>query len=148
MSGDGASGISLDERHLQSLERWTIGLALVVIAAAAVATSRMTLFGVSVGAGLMVANSVVIRSVGSRVIRAAKGTALLLLNFKMVALMGLVYVAVRLLAVDTLGFIIGVSVFPAAVVATALSGSLSSDSAAHEPQPRDDAATQETLPHG
>ncbi|MSP59404.1 MAG: hypothetical protein EXR72_03505 [Myxococcales bacterium] len=117
--------------HLNAVERWTMILAALAIAAAAAATSRSTAFGVTVGAGLMVANAMVLRRVGQRVLRSLKrpGIAVLLLNLKMAVLIGLVLLIIKYLHVDTLGFLIGVSVFPLAVLVAAIQTGLAESDA-------------------
>ncbi len=111
----------MNSRHLHTIERWTLILAAIAIAAAVVAASRSTAFAVTVGAGLMVGNAIALRRIGSRVLASATpGMAVLLLNLKMLLLVALVYVGVRILHLDTAGFLIGVSVFPVAMVIAAL----------------------------
>jgi hypothetical protein len=97
-------------------------LAAVAIAASAVALPRATAFAVALGAGVMVANAYVLKRLAARVIAqsARPGFAVLLFNLKMVALIALVYLVIRYLHVDAIGFIIGISVFPVAVVAAAV----------------------------
>lgn len=111
-------------------------LAAVVIAASAVALPRATAFGVTLGAGLMVANAYAIRRIGARVVRTftRPGLAILLLNLKMLALIGLVFLVIRYLHVDAIGFIIGISVFPVAVVIAAVRVGLA-ESTTNEEEP-------------
>jgi hypothetical protein len=112
----------LDARHLNAVERWTMILAALAIVAAAVAASRRVAFGVTLGAALMVGNAYAMRRIGQRVLRsfARPGIAILLLNLKMLVLIALVLVVVRYLPVDAIGFLIGISVFPVAVVIAAV----------------------------
>jgi hypothetical protein len=96
-------------------------LAALVIAAAMVAAPRAMAFAVTVGAGLMVGNALALRRIGARVLASSSpGFAILLLNLKMFVLIALIYVGVHLLHLDAIGLIIGVSVFPVAIVAAAL----------------------------
>ena len=115
----------LGPHHLSSVERWTMILAALVILAAIVATPRGTAFGATLGAGLMVVNAYALRRIGHRVFRtlARPGIAVLLLNVKMAVLFGLVFVCVRYLNADAVGFLIGISVFPVAVVIAAVRAS-------------------------
>ena len=125
--------MSIDAKHLQSLERWTLVLGLVTVAAALVAASRAVASGVALGAGLMVLNVAVLKAVGTRLLRAPKSIALLLLNLKMAALFFLVYLAVARLGVDTLGFLIGVSIFPAALLIVAIRVGIGDDAGENPP---------------
>ena len=111
-----------DGKQLATVERWTMILALVAIAASAFTMSRPMALGVSLGAALMVLNTWALRRIGQRVLRtfARPGLAILLFNLKMGLLLGLVYVVVRYLPIDAIGFLVGVSVFPVAVVIAAL----------------------------
>jgi hypothetical protein len=115
---------ALEPRHLHVVERWTLGLAALVIAAAFVATSRQTAFAVTAGAGLMALNAWSIRKITDRAFRSAgsirPGFAVLLFNLKMLLLIAAVLVAVKVLGLDAIGFLLGISVFPVAVVAAAL----------------------------
>ncbi len=97
-------------------------LAALVLAAAFVAASRRFAFGAALGAALMVGNAYAMRRIGQRVLRtfARPGIAILLLNLKMLILIALVLVVVRYLPVDAIGFLVGISVFPVAVVIAAV----------------------------
>jgi len=101
-------------------------LAALVIAASAVAAPRRVAFGVALGAALMVANAWAMRRIGQRVLRsgARPGFAILLLNLKMLLLIALTFVVVRWLPVDAVGFLVGISVFPVAVVVAAVRAGL------------------------
>jgi hypothetical protein len=122
-------------KHLLAVERWTMILAALAIVASAVALPRATAFGVTLGAGLMVVNAYAIRRIGTRVLRtfSRPGIAILLLNLKMLALIALVYLAIRFLHVDAIGFIIGISVFPVAVVIAAVRVGLAESTSEEEP---------------
>jgi hypothetical protein len=114
--------MNLEARHLAVVERWTMILAALTIAATTLLAPRPVAFGATVGAGLMVANAWAMRRIGTRVLQSAerRGFAILLLNVKLLALIGVVWLAMHFLHVDTLGFLLGVSVFPTAIVAAAL----------------------------
>lgn len=109
-------------KHLISVEKWTCVLAAVVIAAALLVLGLKAAWGVSLGAGLMVLNAYALRRIGARAFSTFKkpGAAVLLFNLKMALLMALVYVVVRYLHVEPVPFIIGISVFPAAIVIVAV----------------------------
>ena len=109
-------------RQLGVVERWTAVLAALTIAVSSFTCARPVALGVSLGAALMVINTWALRRIGQRVVASAKrpGAAVLLFNVKMALLLALVYVVVRYLAVDAVGFIVGVSVFPAAVLCGAV----------------------------
>jgi hypothetical protein len=124
---------AIEPRHLRSVERWTLALAALVIAAATVATSRSTAFAVAVGAGLMSLNAWAIRRIAERVFRDGQriraGAAVLLFNLKMLLLIALVLVAISVLHLDGIGFLVGVSVFPVAIVVAALRMNLGAEPA-------------------
>jgi hypothetical protein len=109
-------------RHLITVEKWTCALAAAVILVAILALGRRAAFGVTLGAGLMVLNAYALRRIGQRVIRTFKrpGRALLLLNVKMAVLLAVVYLVVRYLPVDPIAFLVGISIFPVAIVIAAL----------------------------
>lgn len=111
----------LEPRHLQVIERWTLILAALVIVVSALFTSRSTATAVAAGAGLMALNAWAIRRLTARAFRGAStgsrpGLAVLLFNLKMAVVIAAVFVAVKVLGLDAVGFIIGVSVFPVALV--------------------------------
>lgn len=113
--------MTLEAKHLGTVERWTMILAAVVIAAAMIAAPRPVAFAVTVGAGLMVANAFALRRIGGWVLKASSpGVAVLLLNVKMFLLIAMVYVGIAVLHLDTVGFLIGVSIFPLAMVVAAV----------------------------
>ena len=112
---------ALEPGHLRIIERWTLVLAAIVIAAAALVTSPSTATAVAAGAGLMAFNAWAIRRLAERAFRGAStgsrpGLAVLLFNVKMAVVIAAVFVAVKVLGLDAVGFIVGVSVFPVALV--------------------------------
>ncbi len=117
----------METKHLIAIERWTLILAAVVVAAGLLVLGRHAAFGVTMGAGLMALNAVVLRRIGARAFRTFKrpGAAILLFNLKMAALLALVYVILRYLHVDPIAFIVGISVFPVAIVIVAIRHMLS-----------------------
>lgn len=116
--------MTLSPRSLLDVERWTLILGAVVIAAAFIALPGKMAVSVAVGAGVMAGNAWAIRKLGERVFRrVADGQpalAVLLFNVKLLVLVGLVFLAVHVLGLDGIGFLIGVSVFPVAIVIAAL----------------------------
>jgi hypothetical protein len=116
-------------KHLVSVERWTCAIAAIVIASAILVLGRAAAFGVCLGAALMVLNAWTLRRIAERAFRNFKrpSAAILLFNLKMAALVGLVFVAIRYLHVDPISFVIGISVFPVAVVAAAIQYALRPD---------------------
>jgi hypothetical protein len=114
--------VTLGSDYLGAVERWTMILAAAVIAAAVVAAPRPIAFAATVGAGLMVANAWAMRRIGRKVALSADrpGAAILLLNVKLLVLIAVVYLAIRVFGLDTLGFLVGVSVLPAALLVAAL----------------------------
>jgi hypothetical protein len=108
-------------RYLAAIERWTLTLAVVVIGAASLTLARRTALSASIGAGLMALNAYALRKIGDRVNPSDRPRAgLLLFNVKMAALLGVVFVCIRYLHIDPVAFLIGVSVFPVAIVIVAL----------------------------
>lgn len=125
----------MDEKHLISVEQTTLGLALAVIAVSLLALSGPLAFGASIGAGLMALNAYALRRIGRRAFRTFQrpSAAILLFNLKMALLVGLVYVIIRYLHVDAIGFVVGISVFPVAIVIVAIRHGLR----AHDAPPGD-----------
>lgn len=143
---------ALEPRHLKTVEHWTMILALVATAAALVVASRPVAFAVAAGAGLMVANAWAIRQLAERLFRKTgkdgeprAGAAVALFNVKMFVLIALVYVAVKILGLDAIGFLVGVSVFPVAVVIAALRLNLGAD---ETDAPRGDSTVPNGTPSG
>ncbi len=119
----------MEPKHLTSVERMTMILAGIVIAAGAIAAPRRVAFGITVGAALMVANAWVMRRVGRKVMKASRpGAAILLLNLKMLTLVGLVFLVLHFLPIDAIGFLIGVSIFPVAILVAAVRNGMAESS--------------------
>lgn len=116
----------METKHLIAIEKWTCLLAAIVVAAAVLVLSRRTAFGVSLGAGLMALNAWALRRIGQRAFRAFKrpGAAVLLFNVKMFVLVGIIFLIIRYLPVDPVGFVVGISIFPLAIVAVAIQHAL------------------------
>ena len=116
--------MGLEPKHLQIVERWTLILAACAIAVATFAAPRVTTLALCVGAGFMCLNAYAIRRLAERLFKRAEenrpGALVLLFNLKMIALIGMVFVAIYVLKLDAIGFLLGVSVFPVAIVVAAL----------------------------
>ena len=106
------------------MERWTLILSGFLVAGASMLARADRAMAVAVGAGLMCVNAAVVHRLGARVMRrVAEGRpalAVLLFNLKMFGLFFCVYAGLRLLHLEAIGFLVGVSVFPVALVAGAL----------------------------
>src|SRR5690242_17691227 len=116
-------------KQLLQIERITLVLAAALIAAAFLALPRHLALSASVGAGLMCVNAWSLRRIGERTLQnearlRRPGAVLLLFNLKMFALIGLIIVAVRVLHLDAIGFLLGVSVFPVAVLVAGIRAAL------------------------
>jgi len=131
---------ALEPHHLRTVERWTLALGAALLAVGFLFARPRTLFAMAVGAGLMAANAWAIRKLTERAFREGGGrirpaAAVLLFNLKMLALVGLVFVALKLLGLDAIGFLLGISVFPAAIVLAALKLNLGADETTDAPDP-------------
>lgn len=109
-------------KHLVAVEKWTLGLAALASVVSLLFLPRRFGFGVTVGAGLMVLNAWVLRRLGARILGGFKrpGLAILLFNVKMAVLMLLVALSLRYLPLHPAGFLVGISIFPVAIVAVAV----------------------------
>ena len=124
----------MDTKHLASVEKWTLAFAAAIVAFAMLVFSRKMAFGVTVGAGVMVLNALALRKIGQRSFKSFKKPSgvVLLFNLKMGLLVALIYVVLRYLPVDPIGFVIGISILPAAIVAVAIRHSLKSEGDSEE----------------
>ena len=133
--------------QMHQLERATLLISAVVIAASFVATSREVALAVAAGAGLMSVNAWAIRKLTERATRndergpvqgqglaSRPGLVLLWFKLKMALLIALVLAAVLVLKLNGIGFLVGISVFPAAVMVTAVRAALA-DQPDDEQQP-------------
>jgi len=127
-----------DARKLHAIERWTLGLGAVVTIATFLCFGRELGLAVSIGAGLMALNAIAMRRVGEKIWTLMKSDAgadnqasasrsrpsvvraVVLFNLKMLAVLVAVYLIVRELHVNPIGLVIGLSVYPLAAVAVAL----------------------------
>lgn len=107
---------------LESFERMALLLAAVLIAAAALFMAPHSAYSLTVGAALAALNAVMIHRIGRRIATSGKSPALLVVIFqlKLFFFVGLIYVAMRYLGVDTVPFACGISVLPAAVLTAGL----------------------------
>ena len=111
---------------LQAIERWTLGLGA-ALSLVSFAFGRRTGLSVSIGAALMAFNAMAIRRVGERLFRAvtsqervSPARAVLLFNVKLLGLVVAIYLALAELHVEPIAFMVGLSVYPIAVCAFAL----------------------------
>src|SRR5687767_12890798 len=98
----------METKHLIALEKWTLAFAALVVGFALLALGGKMAFGVTVGAALMALNAWALRKIGARAFKTFKkpGAAILLFNLKMFVLVGVVFLILRFLPVDPMGFII------------------------------------------
>lgn len=102
----------------QRIERWTILLALPMGLISIFGSPKSAMSGV-IGGALMVANASALRYMAKKASR-KRGAVLLLFPLKMFILMALVAVALRVLHLEPIPFLIGISTLPVAVVLAAL----------------------------
>jgi hypothetical protein len=112
----------MDAKYFIAVEKWTLAFAAVMIAFGLLVLNRRAAFGLSLGAGLMALNAWAIRRIGARAFKTFKkpGAAVLLLNLKMALLIAIVFVVIHYLPVNPIAFVVGISIFPVAIVAVAL----------------------------
>lgn len=138
----------LEPKHLKVVERWTLILAAAALACGYLAAPRAVAVGIAVGAGLMCVNAWAIRKLVEKALPRvgdnAPALGVLLFNVKLLVLAGLVVFAVKVLGLDAIGLLIGISVFPLAIVVAALR---IFSAGASEP-PHDDLTTPTPTPAG
>ena len=119
----------MELKHIQSVEKMTLLLAAVAIAFSILVLGRQTAFAVSIGAGLMALNAYALRRIGQRAFKTFKkpGLAVLLFNLKMGVLLALIWAIIRYLHVDPIAFLVGISIFPVAIVIVAIRHSFASE---------------------
>jgi energy-converting hydrogenase Eha subunit B len=106
-------------KHLIAFEKWTCLLAVLALASGILFLDRHAALSLSLGAGMMAANSWSIRTIAEKyglALRARPGFAMLLFNLKMGAIVALCWVLINYVHVDPKWFAIGISVLPAAIV--------------------------------
>ena len=109
----------MELKHLIAFEKWTCLLAVIVLASGIVFLDRHAALSLSLGAGMMAANSWSIRTIAERyglALRARPGFAMLLFNLKMGAIVALCWILINYVHVDPKWFAIGISVLPVAIV--------------------------------
>ena len=138
---------AIEPEHLKRVERWTLVLGALVSGASFLALPRPMAAAAAVGALLMCGNAASLRALTARVTKsrggATPGIGVVLFNFKMGLLVALVWIALRVLHLDGTGFLLGISVFPVAIVAAALSVRLER---ADDPPHASDTTTPATPP--
>jgi len=111
-------------KRLRLIERSGLVIAAVLTAGSVVFWRFPITLGVALGGGLSVLNLFVIRRVAGWVIastsRRKQALLMTLLAMKMLVLIGLVYLAIRYAPIDVIAFVIGLSTFLLAVLATSL----------------------------
>ena len=123
-------------KHLIAIEKWTCLLALVALGGGTVLVGRHAAFSIAVGAGMMTLNAVAIRRVAQKlgvVLQKKPSVTVMLFNFKLVILIGLVFCALRYLHVEPIPFIVGISVLPFAIMIVAVQSSLERGADHEEP---------------
>jgi hypothetical protein len=121
----------MEAKQLVAVEKWTLAFAAFVVAFALLTLRGRMAFGVSVGAALVSLNAWSIQKLGQASKQGLKAR-LVLASLKTMAMLGLVFVLLYFLRIDPIGFIIGISVFPAAIVAVAIRHALRSETDSEE----------------
>jgi hypothetical protein len=106
-------------KHLIAFEKWTCLLAVIALASGILLLDRHAALSLSLGAGMMAANSWSIRTIAEKyglALRARPGFAMLLFNLKMGAIVALCWILINYVHVDPKWFAIGISVLPVAIV--------------------------------
>lgn len=115
------------ETRLHAVERWTLGLGAAFALVAFVFFGVQTGLSVSLGAALMILNAFAMRRVGEKIFAAFRADsnarparAIVLFNLKMGVLLFGVYCIVKYLHVAPIALLVGLSIYPLAAVAVAL----------------------------
>jgi hypothetical protein len=125
--------------HLIAVERWTLALGALLIGVGLLMLPPRSQLGISLGAGLMMLNTWMMRRLSDRLLctfaagRPSIGLLLLLFNVKLLLIGALLFLIIRHLPVDPLSLILGVSILPVAILLRAVQYGLNPDSrpAAH-----------------
>jgi hypothetical protein len=114
------------QNNFGTAERWTWGLAALAIAVSSLCFGGTIALSVSVGSILSVFNAAMIRFVGARLLRAGRSplVTILLFNVKMIALVGLIFLALKFLPIQPASFLVGFSILPVAIFCSAISSAL------------------------
>jgi hypothetical protein len=109
---------------IHRIERLNYGISAAVVLLALITQSRAVTLGVAIGAGLTCLNFYVLRRLivrwTSDAAQGKRSNASMLMLPKMIALMGLVAVAILMLPIDVVAFAAGYSIFIASIIVEAL----------------------------
>lgn len=121
----------MDTRYFADAERATLILAAVAVGLAVVLLPRSSAYAVSVGAGLTCLNAMGLRWLSDRASRLPEerraGVGLLLFTVKMFLLIAMVFLAIRVLGVSPTWFVVGLSIFPVAILTAGLRSAIRTD---------------------
>lgn len=109
----------MDRRTLTAIERWNLIIGIAMVVASLVFWRADVTAGVALGAIIGTANFTAIRWVIGRTFAAkekSKGGLMLLLIVKMAALMAGVFLIIRFVPVNVVGFLVGISVFFVSII--------------------------------
>lgn len=108
--------------HLLVIERWAVLLGAALVGTTLIWGSPRVQLGACVGAGLSILNARVLRYLGARLSGARAGTPssvgllVLLFQLKLGVLAALLYLALRLLPLQPIALVLGLSALPVAIV--------------------------------
>lgn len=111
--------------HLLAIERWAVLLGASLVGTTLIWGSPRVQLGACVGAGLSILNARVLRYLGARLSGARTGTPsspssvgllVLLFQLKLGVLAALLYLALRLLPLQPIALVLGLSALPVAIV--------------------------------
>ncbi len=115
------------ETRLHAVERWTLLLGAMFALGAFVFFGVHVGLSVSLGAGVMILNAFAMRRVGEKIFAAFRADtrarplrAIILFNLKMGVLLVGVYMIVKHLHCNPIALLVGLSIYPLAAVAVAL----------------------------
>lgn len=108
--------------HLLAIERWALLLGTSLVGTTLIWGSPRVQLGAAVGAGLSILNARVLRYFGARLGGARPGTTssvgllVLLFQLKLGVLAALLYLALKLLPLQPIALVLGLSALPVAIV--------------------------------
>lgn len=109
---------------IHRIERLNYGISAVLVLLALFTQAKPTVLGLAAGAALTCANFYVLRRLivkwTTEAAQGKSGNSAILMLPKMIALMGLVAVAVLFLPIDVIAFAVGYSIFIASIVIEAI----------------------------
>ena len=114
----------MDKRTLTAIERWNLILGIAMTLASLVFWRADVTAGVALGAALGALNFSAIRWLIGRTFAArqkSKGLLMVLLVLKMTLLMGAVFLVIKFVPVNVLGFVAGISVFFVSIIVASTS---------------------------